>query len=93
MTPTRRKRENDVRLYTDYPFVELGDAPGEPAPVREIQRVVSYDGNKYCEVLIDGMRLSLKAGYLYPDKPEPGTQPKGASIAALLQFVSKPKRG
>jgi hypothetical protein len=89
----RKAYDDNVRLYTDYPFVELGDTPGQPAPMREIQRVVSYDGNKYCEVFIDGVRLSLKAGYLYQDKPEPGTQPKGASIAALLQFVSKPKRG
>lgn len=85
----RVKRPSPVRLYTDYPFVELGDAPGQPAPVREVERVVSYDGNKYCSVRIDGALLTVKAGYLYPDRPKLGTPPTSASIETVLRFVSR----
>jgi len=86
---TKRPAAQGVRLYTDYTFIELGDQPSMPAPIREIQRVVSYDGNKYCEVLVDGRRVSVKAGYLYAEPPKPGTTPEGVSIATLLAFVSK----
>ena len=33
--------------YTDYPFVELGDEAGQPAPVRQVN-VLSFDVNKLC---------------------------------------------
>lgn len=50
--------------YTDYPFTELGDAPNKEAPIRPVQ-VISYDGNKYCTVWVEGHQLEVKAGYIY----------------------------
>lgn len=61
-------------LYTDYPFTELGDTPGQSAPIREV-RVLSYDGDKYCRVLVDGHKLEVKAGYIYRSRPVPGLAP------------------
>lgn len=58
-------------VYTDYPFVELGDKPRDaksPAPVRQVC-ALAQDGDKYVFVLVDGKVLSVKAGYLYS---EPG---------------------
>jgi|GEM_PF-6781189 len=51
-------------LWTDYPLVELGDQPNTPAPQRRCT-LLSYDGNKYCTVLIDGNSFSIKRGYIY----------------------------
>ena len=53
-----------MKAFTDYPFTELGDEAYKPAPVREVE-VVSYDGNKYCKILVEGVELEVKAGYLY----------------------------
>lgn len=53
-----------MKAFTDYPIVELGDIAGEEAPVREVE-ILSYDGNKYCEVLVEGVILEIKSGYLY----------------------------
>ena len=56
-----------LKCWTDYPIVELGDKPGEEAPIRECTPL-RYDGDKYCEVLVEGVTTSFKAGYIY-DKP------------------------
>jgi len=53
-----------MRVFTDYPFEELGDEAFKEAPVREVE-VLSYDGDKYCRVLFDGRELEVKSGYLY----------------------------
>lgn len=53
-----------MKAYTDYPFYFLGDEPHEEAPVRECH-VKSYDGNKYCTIVIDGNETEIKAGYIY----------------------------
>lgn len=54
--------------YTDYPFTELGDTPGEEAPVRKV-KVLSYDDDKYCRIKVDDNDIQtiteIKAGYLY----------------------------
>lgn len=51
--------------WTDYPFVELGDVSGQPAPRREVE-LVDYDGNKYARVRFpDGQIAKVKAGYLH----------------------------
>ena len=57
-----------MKAYTDYPITELGDAPGKPAPIRQVH-VRSYDGRKYCDIDVDGVRKMVKLGYLYT---EPG---------------------
>lgn len=56
-----------MRLFTDYPFTELGDTPGVRAPIRCV-RLVGFDGNKYAKILVDGHLLEVKAGYLYCDR-------------------------
>ena len=53
-----------MRAYTDYPFVELGDEPYKPAPIREVE-ILSYDGDKYCKILVEGVGTEVKSGYLY----------------------------
>jgi hypothetical protein len=57
-------RHLPTMALTDYPFVELGDTPGQLAPLREVL-VLSYDGNKYCQVDFEGKQLEVKEGYLY----------------------------
>lgn len=68
---------------TDYPFTELGDVPWQPAPIREVARIVSYDSNKYCRVLIDNRELDVKAGYIYRSRPVPGVAPERVNVEAL----------
>lgn len=52
-------------VWTDYPFVELGDVAGKAAPRREVS-LLSYDGDKYGDVrLPDGQLSSVKVGYLF----------------------------
>lgn len=53
-----------MKAWTDYPFAELQDIAGQEAPVRECE-VLSYDGNKYCVILVEGVTVEVKAGYLY----------------------------
>ncbi len=53
--------------WTDYPFTELGDTPHDAgAPIREVT-VLSYDGNKYCQITFNGIPLEVKVGYLYTE--------------------------
>lgn len=52
--------------YTDYPFEELNDIPFKPAPVREIT-ILSYDGDKYCKILVEGIISEIKSGYIYKE--------------------------
>jgi len=70
-----------MKAYTDYPICELGDAPGKVAPIRECE-VVTYDGDKYCYVNIQGLSLSIKRGYLYttPARLEDGAEPIDVSL-------------
>ena len=56
-----------MKLYTDYPFEVLGDKPYCVAPIREIE-VRSYDGDKYCEIEVEGHIEVIKSGYIYSDK-------------------------
>jgi hypothetical protein len=53
-----------MMAWTDYPIVALGDEVGKEAPIREVT-VLGWDGNKYAEVEVEGVRTSFKAGYLY----------------------------
>lgn len=62
------------KLYTDYPFIELGDTPQEIAPVREVQ-LVSYDQNKYCVIVVEGVQTEIKAGYIYTQRGRLGDVP------------------
>jgi len=50
--------------WTDYPFISIGDNAGEIAPIRKI-KVISYDGDKYCRIVVDGREEEIKSGYIY----------------------------
>ena len=63
-----------MRAFTDYPFLFLGDASGKQAPVRECI-VKSYDGDKYCKILVDGKDAEVKTGYLYKEYGRCGDAP------------------
>lgn len=53
-----------MKAWTDYPFMWLGDTEGLEAPVRGID-VLSYDDDKYCQIIVAGHRAEIKAGYVY----------------------------
>jgi len=53
-----------MKGYTDYPFIELGDTPHQEAPVRECI-ILSYDNNKYADIIVEGKKFNIKAGYIY----------------------------
>ena len=61
-------------LYTDYPFVELGDKPNKKAPVRKVLPI-DYDGDKYCTVFVEGIYGNIKAGYIYTTRGRCGEVP------------------
>lgn len=53
-----------MKAYTDYPILELGDKLGEDAPIREV-KILYYDGDKRCKVIVEGVQEEIKTGYLY----------------------------
>lgn len=50
--------------WTDYPIVELGDIPYQRAPIRKVI-MWGYDGDKYCQVEVCGVKKEIKEGYIY----------------------------
>lgn len=69
MNPRRRRHLRIRRarrgFFTDYPIHELGDEPYAPAPIRPCE-LLSYDGDKYAQVLVGGVIVGVKRGYVYP---------------------------
>lgn len=53
-----------MNAFTDYPFAFLGDLEGQKAPIRKCV-VMSYDGDKYCKIVVGGIEAEVKVGYLY----------------------------
>jgi hypothetical protein len=86
------KRVKKISGWTDYPFVELGDAAFQPAPIRHVD-VVRYDGNKYVTVSLDGsdVLLSFKAGYLYRQRGRYG-QVKTINRRKLERMLPQPTK-
>lgn len=56
-----------MKSWTDYPIAIFGDVEGVEAPIREVD-VLSYDGDKYCKVRVNGITIQIKSGYLYQSK-------------------------
>jgi hypothetical protein len=54
-------------LYTDYPIHLLGDEPYQEAPIRKCE-ILNWDGDKYCDVLVEGVVVNFKAGYIYTEE-------------------------
>lgn len=59
--------DENTTLYTDYPFHSLGDKPYTEAPIRECF-LISYDGNKYVQISVNGINEEVKCGYVYATK-------------------------
>ncbi len=64
-----------LKAWTDYPFVELGDEEYQEAPVREII-VLEYDGDKYVDIIVEGVKTSIKSGYIYAKEGRYGEVPR-----------------
>lgn len=79
----------DAKYWTDYPILELGDLPGKHAPIRECVPI-TYDGNKYCDVLVAGVKTNFKAGYIYTQKGRSGDVPC-ISRSALRELMGGEK--
>jgi hypothetical protein len=75
-------------FFTDYPITQLGDTPGEVAPVRAC-RIVEYDGDKYVTVEVEGERAEIKAGYIYPRPARCGDCPP-VKRSVLRQIARRP---
>lgn len=69
--------------WTDYPMSFLGDIEGEPAPVRKVE-IISYDGDKYCDILVGGMPCTVKRGYLYQREGRYGRVPPITDMQLLM---------
>ena len=63
------------RYYTDYPFVELGDSGGKPAPIRECFPL-DWDGDKYVSIEVGDHVKVIKAGYIYTKPGRLGDVPQ-----------------
>jgi hypothetical protein len=61
-------------FYTDYPFADLGDEAGKPAPIRLV-KPISYDGDKYVKVLVEDVFAEIKGGYIYTERGRCGDVP------------------
>jgi hypothetical protein len=84
--------------YTDYPFLALGDEPWYPAPIRKV-KVVSFDGDKYCQVEIVNTEYSdyrwyIKTGHLYKHEGRYGEVESidKKELAKLIRNKSHPPR-
>lgn len=77
-----------MKAWTDYPFTFLGDEPFKPAPIREIE-VISYDGNRYCQIVVEGHTAEIKAGFIYE---KPGRYPDSSPVyLSKLEAIRKIK--
>ena len=63
-TPLKTVKGSELIAYTDYPIPELGDKFYTKAPMRECY-VLSYDGENYCEVIVDGRKEVIKSSKIY----------------------------
>jgi hypothetical protein len=60
-------QEKFKQLFTDYPITELGDEEFIEAPIREC-KLLSFDDNKYCYVIVEGIKKEIKRSYIYTQK-------------------------
>lgn len=63
-TTLKTLKGSELIAYTDYPIPELGDKFYTKAPMRECY-VLSYDGEDYCEVVVDGRKEVIKSSKIY----------------------------
>ena len=63
-TPLKTVKGSELIAYTDYPITELGDKFYTKAQMRECY-VLAYDGENYCEVIVDGRKEVIKSSKIY----------------------------
>lgn len=66
-----------VKAWTDYPIEQLGDKPYTEATMREVE-ILSYDGDKYFRIRVEGVETEVKAGYIYHRKGQISDGPVNA---------------
>lgn len=80
-------------FYTDYPFTKLGDTPGVEAPIREIDKLLAWDGDKYVTLRVGGIVDTIKWGYVYTTKrrflPPLDNQADAMHRAAVMGVLSE----
>jgi hypothetical protein len=83
-----------MKAWTDYPILELGDESGKRAPIRQVE-VLSYDGNKYCKIIVEGIYEEIKSGYLYQQPGRCGEVPTltRRQLAFLQEQTKAPTGG
>ena len=64
LSNTLKKGNEYLIAYTDYPIPELGDKFYTKAPMRKCC-VLSYDGEIYCEAVVDGRKEVIKSSKIY----------------------------
>lgn len=72
-----------MAFWTDCPITALGDKPNELAPIRQCHPIF-YDGDKYVTVMVEGIKTSFKAGYLYTAPGRLGEVPTADPTAFLV---------
>lgn len=77
----RSKGELLGGYWTDYPIEELGDEAGQVAPIRPCQPL-SWGGDKYAWLVVEGVEVYMKAGYVYTLPGRSGAAP----VADLSKF-------
>lgn len=78
-----------MKAYTDYPILHLGDISGEEAPIREV-KILYYDGDKRCKVLVQGVEEEIKTGYLYT-KPVRCEEAHDQGLIVNTQYIKNEK--
>lgn len=63
-TPLNTLKGSKLIAYTDYPIPELVDKFYTKAPMRECC-VLSYDGENYCEVIVEGRYETLSVSIVF----------------------------
>lgn len=58
------KIQKNDKFYTDYPFEKTAEI--------KLVTLLSYDGNKYCEILFNNQLYEVKLGYLFKNKADVG---------------------
>lgn len=79
-----------MTFYTDYPITELGDTSGKIAPIRECS-LISYDGNKYVDIRVEGVEKNIKRSYVYTQHGRCGDVPP-ATDSELREVISWEER-
>ncbi len=63
-----------MKLYTDYPIIELGDEVGKRAPIRECELVENLN-NKWVKIKVQGVLAETKRFYVYKKRGRYGDVP------------------